>query len=93
MKQFYELPTIHISCDCYTHLLKLTYDQEDDGTDLLYVSFYEEGQPRYKEGWKQRFRHIWNIIKYGTPFADMICLNKYERLQLTEYLNKLNESN
>jgi hypothetical protein len=93
MKQFYELPETYIDCDCSSHLLKLVYDEdEEEKYRYLYISFFNEGHSGHHENLWRRLKLIWYILIHGTPWADMVCLNKHERLKLTDYLNNLNEN-
>jgi hypothetical protein len=86
MKQLYELPTTYIQCSCYSELLQLVYDNEDE-QKFLYVSMYKDWHN--KPSWLRRLQHIWYIIKYGFPWADQITLNQNEIEKLKNYLNKL----
>jgi len=92
MKEFFELPRIHIECDCGNELLQLVFDEdEEEDFKFLYISFYNNHCGNLKVSWKYRLQHIWYIIKHGVPWADQITLNKHERLKLTEYLNNLDK--
>ena len=92
MKEFYELPTTYISCDCRSHLLKLVYDQDepDEHWRFLYISFFNEGHGGHQENFWRRLKLIWYTLRHGTPWADMVCLNKNEIKRLKDYLNNLN---
>ena len=39
--------------------------------------------------WKQRFRHIWHILRKGTPWKDEVILELKEAKELVSRLNKM----
>ena len=85
-----------IECDCHMELLQLTYEEPEDVggelTDFVYMSFYEYGQHRDNRfAWKDRLKHIWYILRYGTPWKDSIILRTQERLKLMNWLQKVEE--
>ena len=92
MNEFFEMQSEYIECDCRMELIQLTYEGPEDGNnfDYLYLSLYELGSHRdCRFSWKDRFRHIWYIIRYGTPWKDQITLSSIERKKLTAYLNSI----
>jgi len=91
MKEFYELPTAYLNCDCQSHLLKLVYDDDDPEIKnrYLYISFFNEGHGSHQESFWRRLKLVWYTLIHGTPWADMVCLNRHEIEKLKEYLNNL----
>ena len=97
MKELYEMESTYIECDCHMDLLQLTYEEPEDiggkiSDDYVYMSFYEYGNRRDNRfAWKDRLKHIWYILRYGTPWKDSIVLRTQERLKLTKWLQKVEE--
>lgn len=97
MLEFYELESEYIECDCSNELLQLTAENpeiinDNEIIDFIYISFYEQGHRRDNRFlWKTRLKHIWYIIRYGTPWKDQIVLRTNERLKLMNWLNKVEE--
>jgi len=81
---FDDIETIYIPCDCHTELLELTKDHE---YNLVYVAMYSYGS-QFSTSWKNRLKHIWRIIRYGTPWRDQITLNEKSQLELINFLLK-----
>jgi hypothetical protein len=74
-------------CGCSIIRLTLWHDSltEVDFSILRYANW---GRP----GWGQRLRHIWEIIRTGTPWADEVILEidevKILKKELTRLINK-----
>jgi len=83
--------TEYIECECSTELLQLVYDIDDQDEKLnsLYISYYTCGQQGNHYSWKYRLKHIWHIIRKGTPFDDYITLNQEEINKLRTFLNTI----
>lgn len=73
----------YIDCSCGTELLELTFDDE------LYISYYTYGQKGNKYSLMIQLRHIWKIIRHGTPFSDCIILNIDDIGRLKKFLDKI----
>lgn len=53
----------------------------------VHLAFYELGlNKNNNQGWKERLRHAWHIIKTGRPFADSIILSDTDAKSLGEKL-------
>lgn len=74
---------VFIISSCIGEGLHVTYAEDIDET---FLSFWEYGCKDSKTAWKYRLRHIWHIIKYGTPFDDEVMLDKIGRTMLIETL-------
>lgn len=72
----------YVTCACYGEGLRLTYWPEDK---LYYLSLWK---PRSwgSTSWRQRLRHIWQILKTGEPWEDELCLNQEEAQKVIEFL-------
>lgn len=70
-------------CACHGEGLLVSYWNDDDR--VFYFSMWGY---RYagKSTWKQRLRHIWNIILNGEPWKDECVLNKEEVEKLSRFL-------
>jgi len=75
-----ENKTHYIKCDCGSEIMTITQDDEID--ELYYVSIFKFYTHRYT--WKDKLRHIWQIIRHGTPWNDQMVLRRDE-------LNKIKE--
>jgi hypothetical protein len=94
--KLYEMDSEYIECDCHTELIQLTYEEPEnkdkEPVDFLYIALYEYGSKRDNRfSWKERFKHIFYILKYGTPWKDQLILRTEERLKLMNYLNKVEQ--
>ena len=76
-------------CDCNTEgivVTKIDDALEDcEGSPFIELSFWKYGQcGRYD--WRFRLKTIWNIIKHGTPYLDMVILRTDVAKEFGEYL-------
>lgn len=62
-------------CSCHGHLVTIWWDEEFDW-DTVELSFWESPRARY--GWREKLKHIWQIIRYGTPYSDHILFDADE---------------
>lgn len=74
---------IFVECDCYEHALRMEYDNDREWVDMSIFSRYHE-----RNSWGQRLRHIWYILRYGTPFIDQITLDKEKVAKLHKFLGE-----
>ena len=74
---------VFIVSSCIGEGLHVTYEDDIDET---FLAFWDYGRKDSKSAWKYRLRHIWHIIKYGTPFDDEVTLDKTGRTLLMEAL-------
>lgn len=69
-------------CDCSHESLVLRWDEEYQEMD---VSIYEfAGTPT----WRHKLRHIWRIIRHGTPYGDQVCLSTESVITVAHYMSK-----
>lgn len=69
-------------CDCHTEGLRVCYDP-DDGA--VYLSIWQDGyQGAYP--WRDRVRHIWQIIKTGRPWEDQLVMRRESVAPLAQFL-------
>jgi len=73
-----------IECSCGGHFVVMCTDN-DDKYDYIYLSFFQYGNG--EKSFLLQLQHIWHIIRYGTPFLDMVCLDKKEAIKLKDKLN------
>lgn len=89
-KKWHEMPSAFIECDCKSELIRLVYDADSfDGTVFLYLSIFTEYYNDWSTSWKTKLRHIWYIIRHGSPWADQISLRTHDIKKLRDYLNSL----
>lgn len=68
-----QLPTVTtrlIECSCFVEGLQ--FQKWSDGD--VYVALWKQTAYLGGRGWRQRLRHIWQIIRHGDPWADEIML-------------------
>ena len=86
--------TSWIECACHCHAVQV--HQFDDDHDCVFVSLWSRGQENHT-GWRQRLRHIWHIVRYGSPYNDEVVLHRDEALRLaqvlTEAAHRINTTN
>ena len=93
----YEMESKYLVCDCGEELIQLTADlayisEWSDVQDMLFISLYSYGLiTKRRFNWRSRIKHIWHIIRYGTPHKDCIVLGNKERHKLMDYLNEIEE--
>lgn len=78
----YETETEYFSCDCGTEVLAVEYDHE---FDEFYCSIYEF---RRSQGLRAKWHYIWHILRYGSPYGDQVCLNKYKADRLSKFIQE-----
>jgi len=69
----------YFECECGCVVLAVARDEWDEYTSFVWLTLYGE----YHQGWKDRLRHIWDIIKYGHPWGSreiMLRLGEADRL-------------
>ena len=79
-----------VVCDCHTHALavSLLEDGDDAAWDEIGISFWTYGHGR-TDCWRERLRHIWNIVRRGHPYLDSVCLSREKARELGETLVRL----
>jgi len=78
---------LYIECSCHSHLL--TIEREIEGVvPMWYVSYWSRGRRGEESGWVNKLRHIYKILKDGSPYNDDIILQKEEMEKLRDYLNE-----
>lgn len=74
---------IKLACQC--HVEELHFHQFEGETEINVALWkwagYEGPQP-----WKWRLRHIWRIIRKGTPFEDDVVLSAADAHKLGTFL-------
>lgn len=75
---------ITLFCNCECGALVVTDSWLEDG--LVGFSLYRYGTNNYDTSWRNRLRHILDIVRYGHPWADDILLQKKDVQRLKEYL-------
>lgn len=79
-------------CDCYGHLLELTvggFDPPggfDTGPWWLEFTVWEMAANGRRTSWSFRLRHIWRILRTGSPYSDYVVLNVDKAAELSEWL-------
>lgn len=88
--RYQELPfelftTFQVECDCGGEQLVIKpLDDEvlSNGVDIALWKYMFN-----KQSFWHRFKHIWYILKNGTPYTDQICLNLDKVKELSNFLN------
>lgn len=71
-----------VKCSCGSEILMMEYDEE---IQSYYVSMYDSFGGF---GLKQKLRHIWQIIRHGTPYSDYMVLDKKSANKLAKFIDK-----
>jgi hypothetical protein len=74
----------YYECSCHAQIIMAHYDEEDGIklVDLAFFSNYIDGRMTL---W-QRLRFAWQVLRTGTPWADMVVLDTEEAKRLGEDL-------
>ena len=68
-RKFYE-------CKCYEEGLMLSNSYEDEDMDVIDIALFQKaGMEIYPLCWKNRLRRVWNILRTGKPYADMVIFD------------------
>jgi hypothetical protein len=81
-----------IKCDCKCHEISIeaSWEQHQNAKFCdCYLAFWQMGRFDGKWPWLQRFKMIWNILKEGHCYSDMVILNASERRKLYETMKKI----
>jgi len=81
-----KITDFRVQCDCHSHELHVTHDE-----DFISITIWRDGYTSSEYGLKDKLRHIWQIIRHGTPWVDMVLLNKESSKKLGEHLIKASE--
>lgn len=73
------------TCQCHTECLVVT-DVDEFGVD---VSFWRYGNT--PSNWRYRLRHIWQIIRTGTPYTDFVSLDRSTARELGKHLQQVTD--
>ena len=79
-------------CHCHGHMLELTvggFDPPggfDEGPWWLDVAVWEQARPGRRNSWWFRWRHIWRILRTGSPYSDYVGLSWAKAAELNEWL-------
>jgi len=71
-----------VYCACSAEAIAIEHEKWKGGEETA-LAFWRYGGYKRKH---HRLRHIWHIIRHGTPYYDMVCLAKEERHKLIEIL-------
>lgn len=79
-----EADKVFIGCQCGSEGLVLQREKEEKS---IYFAIFKYGNYN-KMPWKYRFKTIWQIIRFGTPYGDQLCFGESEAKTMISYLNK-----
>jgi len=78
----------YISCSCESEMIVLEkFPKEEE----VYMSLFSRGLNVKRYNLKDRFRHIWQILKIGFPYTDEIVLSKDRVKELIKALTELSK--
>lgn len=77
--------TLFISCECKSEVLVIEYDHE---IKLADCAIFRYKYPSRMSLW-QKFRHIYQIFFYSTPYLDEIVLGSSSLKDLKVFLSSL----
>jgi len=71
---------LYLKCSCGCEVICI---EKDDEYDSYFLSIYTLSN---RFSWFQKLRHIWKIIKTGTPYTDQIVLHDIDIKAIKEFL-------
>lgn len=80
-----ENKSIYVDCSCGAEVLKIEYDEEIDS--YYFGVFHMNGERSWKNKWKQ----IWHIIRYGEPYSDNMVLRSKDTDAIIEFIDQINK--
>ena len=83
---------IFIACNCRNEILRVAYEQYENDPAEFNLCIYTMGTDQTKPSMRYKLRHIWKILRDGTPYEDMMILNKTEMERLCKFVAKKMES-
>jgi len=92
MKDYKEL---YIKCDCCDEcsVLKITesplYTEDKKVDYMIHMCIYKCNQNKFPLGHKLKL--IWNIIRYGVPYDDVIVISREDSNKVSKYLKDLDK--
>lgn len=78
----------YISCSCESEMIVL---EKFSNEDEIYMSLFSRGLNVKRYNFKDRLRHIWQIIKTGFPYTDELVLSKDRAKELIKSLTELSK--
>lgn len=80
----YNRPVITLPCDCVgtCGVIRIVVDEETKKD--AYISIYKQRDSKVPLG--LRLKHIWRVLRYGTPYEDDIVLRSSDLESLVEFL-------
>ena len=79
----------YVECGCGAELLRIQLYKADDLDEIFFNMFSYGVKSRDNNPLSFRLRHIWKILKDGTPYEDEMCLNKESAIKLRDALDKM----
>lgn len=65
-------------CSCHTEGIMCSYEYpSDDNCEQVDIAFFDHGLvTNRKLSWTQQLRFIWKVLRTGTPYCDLVSLDK-----------------
>lgn len=79
--------SLMVKCACHGEAIEVTYWPNDDMSDEVWFSIWEQGFSR-PLCWRERIRWCWNILRTGKPWADNIIVNPEQAKQVADFINQ-----
>jgi hypothetical protein len=89
-KKEFEERKIMIDCSCGTEAI-IAITDNDWLIGQVELAFWKYGHNANLSGFSNKLRQIWNIIKVGHPYADMVILETDQIDKLIAFLNSVKE--
>jgi uncharacterized protein YuzE len=77
--------TMYSYCACHTEMLAMELDEDKE---FLEIAFFQMGKYTNMT-FIQKLRHIWQVIRYGSPYKDMVCFDKETSKQFSNNLKSM----
>lgn len=63
-------------CECLHEGIVVERLDWDEAPWQLCIALYSFGENSGGVAWRERLRHIWNILRYGRPHADQVTFDE-----------------
>lgn len=79
-----------IMCSCHSESILV---EKHANEDEIYLSLFGRGLNVERYSFKDKLRHIWQIITKGSPYSDEIVLNRDTAKELADTLTTFANEN
>lgn len=77
----------YFECMCDSEIFTVTAES-DPQFEYIEMAMWSRGKGN-SYAWKQKLRHVWQILRYGEPFADQIVFTKEEFARFKKFVGEI----